>query len=149
MKSRRHHQSANRSRWAWNNSPDGLRNRRAKADARREAIATTLPPVCEGPAPLSEWQTIVVTLYVPTHGRCDQHATVIDGHRVGLLSATEIGRRVAAAIHKRPSGDVMADVRRDELAAARETMCVSFSTPSPDAARWPADTKSTPAQAWA
>jgi hypothetical protein len=39
MKSRRHHQSAKRSRWAWNNSPDGLRNRRAKADARREAAA--------------------------------------------------------------------------------------------------------------
>jgi hypothetical protein len=35
VKSRRHH----RSRWAWNNSPDGLRNRRAKADARREAMA--------------------------------------------------------------------------------------------------------------
>ena len=75
MKSRRHHQSAKRSRWAWNNSPDGQRNRRAKADARREAIAAALPPVYEGPAPLSEWQTLTVTLYVPAHGRCDQHAT--------------------------------------------------------------------------
>ena len=118
MKSRRHHQSAKRSRWAWNNSPDGLRNRRAKADARREAIAAALPPVYEGPAPLSEWQTITVTLYVPTHGRCDQHATVIDGQRVGLLSATEIGRRVAAMIRKRPSLSVIAEVRRDEWRGA-------------------------------
>ncbi len=76
-------------------------------------MAATLPPVYEGPAPLSEWQTITVTLYVPTHGRCDQHATVIDGERVGLLSATEIGRRVAAMVHKRPSDALMADVRRE------------------------------------
>ena len=66
MKSRRYHQSAKRSRWAWNNSPDGLRNRRAKADARREAIAehlgaiawsyigkpmSDLPAVAAAPAP--------------------------------------------------------------------------------------------------
>ena len=97
MKSRRHHQSAKRSRWAWNNSPDGLRNRRAKADARREAIAAALPPVYEGPAPLSEWQTITVTLYVPTHGRCDQHAAVIDGQHLMLLS-TPTGRPVSATM---------------------------------------------------
>ena len=55
MKSRsRHH----RSKWAHCNTPDALRRRRAKADARREAIAAALPPVYEGPAPLSEWQTI-------------------------------------------------------------------------------------------
>lgn len=40
MKSRRHHQSAKRSRWAWNNSPDGLRNRRAKADTTRRHYRT-------------------------------------------------------------------------------------------------------------
>lgn len=118
MKSRRHNRSTKRSRWAWNNSPDGLRNRRAKADARREAMAATMPPACEGPAPLSEWQTITVTLYVPTSGRCDQHATVIDGQRVGLLSATEIGRRVTAAIHKRPSDALLADVRREQWLGA-------------------------------
>lgn len=78
-------------------------------------MAATLPPVYEGPAPLSEWQTLTITLYVPTHGRCDQHATVIDGERVGLLSATEIGRRVAALIHKRPSDALLADVRREAL----------------------------------
>ena len=114
MKSCRHHQSAKRSRWAHCNTPDALRRRRAKADAKREAIASTLPPICEGPAPLSEWQTITVTLFVPTSGRCDQHATVIDGQRVGLLSATEIGRRVAAMIHKRPSGEMLADYRRGD-----------------------------------
>lgn len=148
MKSRHHYQSAKRSRWAWNNSPDGLRNRRAKADARREAIAAALPPVYEGPAPLSEWQTITVTLYVPTHGRCDQHAAVIDGQRVGLLSATEIGRRVAAAIRKRPSDAVLADMWRDDLDAARDAMRASSSAPAQDAARWPADTTSTMQPAW-
>lgn len=110
MKSRSHHQ---RSRWAHANTPDALRRRRAKNDARREALAATLPPAYEGPAPLSEWQSITVTLFVPTSGRCDQHATVIDGQRVGLLSATEIGRRVAAAIHKRPSDALLADYRRE------------------------------------
>lgn len=73
-----------------------------------------LPPAEPGPEPGSLWQTLTVTLYVPTSGRCDQHATVIDGQRVGLLSATEIGRRVAAAIHKRPSGEVLADYRRGD-----------------------------------
>ena len=145
MKSRiRHH----RSKWAHCNTPDALRRRRAKADARREAIAAALPPVYEGPAPLSEWQTITVTLYVPTHGRCDQHAAVIDGQRVGLLSATEIGRRVAAMIRKRPSDAVLADMWRDDLEAAREAMRASSSAPAQDAARWPADTKSMTRPAW-
>lgn len=112
MKSRRR----NRSRWAHVNSPEGLRRRKAKADARREALAASLPPVYVPPLPLTEWQTITVTLLVPTGGRCDQHATLIDGERVGLLSATEIGRRVAAAIRKRPSIEVLADIRRDESA---------------------------------
>lgn len=118
MKSHRHHQSTNRSRWAHCNTPEALRRRRAAADAKREAMAATLPPVYAGPAPLSEWQTIVITLYVPTHGRCDQHAAVIDGERVGLLSATEIGRRVAASIHKRPSDALLADVRREQWLGA-------------------------------
>ena len=85
------------------------------ADAKREAMAATLPPVYEGPAPLSEWQTITVTLYVPTHGRCDQHATVIDG------------QRVAAMIRKRPSDAALADMWRDDLEAAREAMRASSS----------------------
>lgn len=44
-----------------------------------------LPPVPTGPEPLTLWQRIVVEVYVPTSGRCDQHAAVIDGERVGLL----------------------------------------------------------------
>jgi len=95
----RHH----RSRWAHCNTPDALRRRRAANDARREALAATLPPVPADPTPGDLWQTVTVQVYVPTHGRCDQHAAVIDGERVGLLSATEIGRRVAAALRKRPS----------------------------------------------
>lgn len=106
--------SRNRSRWAHVNSPEGLRRRRAIADARREALAATLPPAYEQPAPLTEWQTITLTLLVPTCGRCDQHAVMIDGERIGLLSATEIGRRVAAAVRKRPSVELQAEVRRDE-----------------------------------
>lgn len=111
MKSRRRN---HRSKWAHVNSHEGLRRRRAIADARREALAATLPPAYEPPAPLTEWQTITVTLLVPTCGRCDQHAVMIDGERVGLLSATEIGRRVATAVRKRPSVDVQAEIRRDQ-----------------------------------
>lgn len=76
-----------------------------------------MPPAFEPPPPLTEWQTITVTLLVPTAGRCDQHATLIDGERIGLLSATEIGRRVAAMIRKRPSVDLQAEIRRDEWAS--------------------------------
>lgn len=109
MQSRRKH----RSRWAHCNTPAALRRRRAAADAKREALAATLPPVPTGPEPLALWQTITVQLYVPTSGRCDQHATVIDGERVGLLSATQIGVKVREAIRKRPSVDLLADARRE------------------------------------
>ena len=109
MKSRRRNRSANR--WAWNNSPEGLRNRRAKADARREALAATLPPIPDDPEPGSVWQTLVIlgshgqemhrlTLYVPARGkRCDQHAGA-DGR---LWTATDAGRWAAGHIAKRPS----------------------------------------------
>lgn len=125
MKSR----SRNRSRWAHANSPDGLRHRQAVADAKREAIASALPAAYSPPAPLSPWQTVLVldadgkemhrvSLYVPTDGhRCDQHAADIDGERA-LLSATEIGRRVAAMIRKRPSVYLQAEIRRDEWRSA-------------------------------
>ena len=53
-----------------------------------------------------------IRLYVPTHGRCDQHAAEIDGQRCGLmLTATEIGRRVAGMVCKRPSVAALAEVR--------------------------------------
>ena len=104
---RRHH----RSKWHHCNTPDALRRRRAANDARREAIAATLPPIPADPIPGDLWQTVTVQVYVPTAGRCDQHATVIDGERVGLLSATDIGRRVAAALCKRPSFAAQADTR--------------------------------------
>lgn len=108
MQSRRH----NRSRWAHCNTPEAKRRRRAAADARREAMAATLPPVSTGPEPLALWQTITVHLYVPTSGRCDQHAAVIDGERIGLLSATQIGVKVREAIRKRPSLDLLGEERR-------------------------------------
>ena len=129
MKSPRHHHRAKRSRWAHANTPEALRRRQAKADARREAIAATLPPVDPAPDPLSLWQTVLVldahgevmhsiTLRVPTDGhRCDQHAAEIDGQRA-LMTATEVGRRVASMIHKRPSQALQADIRREQWTAA-------------------------------
>jgi len=117
----RHH---TRNRWAHANTPEALRRRRAQADARREAIAALLPPACTGPEPLSLCQTVLVlgpdgsvqhriALYVPTHGRCDQHAAEVDGER-RLVTATEVGRLVAGMIRKRPSVAVVAEVRREE-----------------------------------
>ena len=114
------HRRNHRSKWAHVNTPDGLRRRRAIADARREALAVSLPPAVEAPAPGTHWQRIVIDLHVPTSGRCDQHATLIDGERVGLLSATEIARRVRGLICSRPSVSLMADARRDLCATARD-----------------------------
>lgn len=111
MQSPRDHRRAKRSRWAHANTPEALRRRRAAADARREAMAATLPQVQSGPAPLSVWQRIEIVLYVPTSGRCDQHAVVIDGDRVGLLSASQLGVRVREMVRKRPSVETMAEVR--------------------------------------
>lgn len=117
MNSRRRHHK--RSRWAHCNTPEALRRRKAKRDAEREAIAATLPPAYAPPEPLTHWQRIVIDLYVPTGGRCDQHAALIDGERVGLLSATQIGALVREMIRKRPSVDLVAEVRREEWAEAR------------------------------
>lgn len=113
----------NRSRWAHVNTPAGLRRRRALADAKREEMAATLPPAYAAPAPLTLWQRITIELYVPVGDhRCDQHAVVIDDERVGLLGATEIGRRVAATIRKRPSVALQAEIRRDEARSGDAAM---------------------------
>ena len=109
MQSRRRH---HRSRWHHCNTPEARRRRRATADARREAMAATLPPIPDEPAPLSVWQRIEVVLYVPMSGRCDQHAVEIDGVRVELLSASQIGVLVRELVRKRPSVEAMADCRR-------------------------------------
>lgn len=122
MKSRRR---LKRSRWR--NDPHSLRRRKAEADAAREALAAALPPVYAGPEPLTLWQTVEVrgphgelqhriALYVPTHGRCDQHAAEINGQRCDRMqTATEVGRTVAGWIEKRPSTALLADWRRDAL----------------------------------
>ena len=98
-------------------------------DARREAIAATLPPVYAGPEPLSVWQTITVcgagvdctiTLYVPRAGRCDQHAVTIDGKVRPMVTATEIGRMVASMIYKRPSVAVLGEFRKNGFSARDE-----------------------------
>ena len=131
MKSPSRHQSPKRSRWAHCNTPDGLRRRKAAADAKREALAADLPPVYAGPEPLSAWQTVqvldsagrvahTIALYVPTTGRCDQHAAEVDGAR-RLVTATDVGRIVAGLIHKRPSTAVLADMRRDEWAERQDS----------------------------
>jgi hypothetical protein len=121
MKSPRRH----RSRWSHVNTPDGLRRRKAKIDARREALAATLPPVYAGPEPLSLWQSVQVldgagrvlhsiALHVPTAGRCDQHAAVVDGVRCDrMLTATDVGRMVSGMVRKRPSVSMLAEWRSD------------------------------------
>ena len=105
MQSRAHRRNAKR------NTRKAIRRRRALQDARREAWAATLPPIEADPEPLSLWQTITVELYVPTSGRCDQFAAVVNGERVGLLGATEIGRAVAKRVIKRPSYAIRAELR--------------------------------------
>jgi hypothetical protein len=122
FKTRRRYRSA----WAHCNTPDGLRNRRAKADARRELLAATLPPIDPGPQPMESWQTVQVldahgnvmhsiALLVPMPGnRCDQHAASIDGKRCAALqTATEIGRTVAGWIAKRPSFSLLSEMRQN------------------------------------
>jgi hypothetical protein len=105
MKNRAHHRNAKR------NTPEAKRRRLARNDARREAWAATLAPIPDDPVPLSLWQTITVELYVPTDGRCDQFATVVNGERVGLLGATDIGREAAKKVSKRPSYAIRAKMR--------------------------------------
>jgi hypothetical protein len=117
-----HSHTHNRSRWAHVNTPDGLRRRRAAADAKREALSATLPPAVDAPAPFTHWQRVVVDLYVPTHGRCDQHAAVIDGERAGLLSATQVAVKVRGLIRSRPSVNVLADARRDVCVSVRDEL---------------------------
>lgn len=109
MHSRRPH----RSRWAHANTPDAKLRRRAAADAKREELAASLPPAYAGPEPLSHWQTLTIQVYVPTHGRCDQHAVLIDGEEAGLLSATQIAAAVRKRIKPRPSQSLLGDWRRD------------------------------------
>lgn len=108
-----HSPSTHRSRWAHANTPAAKRRRRARDDAAREALVAALQPVYAGPEPLSHWQRVTVDVYVPTSGRCDQWAAVIDGERVGLLSATGIGVAVRKAIRSRPSVALLADWRRE------------------------------------
>ncbi len=125
MKSPRRH----RSRWSHVNTPCGLRRRKAKIDARREALAATLPPVYAGPEPLSLWQSVQmldgagrvlhsIALYVPSEpSRCDQHAAMVDGVPCDkMLTATHLGRLVAGWVPKRPSAALLAEWRGDLLA---------------------------------
>lgn len=87
-------------------------------------MAAPLPPIDYGPEPGEHWQTVQVlgshgqvmhtlSVYVPTAGRCDQHAAEVDGVRQArMLTATDIGRLVATWIAKRPSSDALAEARR-------------------------------------
>jgi hypothetical protein len=93
------------------NTPEALRRRRALMDARREALAASLPPIPADPTPGELWQRVVVELYVPTSGRCDQHAVVIDGERVGLMGGIGIGRAVASRVQKRLNRSQRAELR--------------------------------------
>lgn len=101
--------SANKN--ARRNTPEALRRRRALMDSRREAMAASLLPIHSDPTPGELWQRIVVELYVPTSGRCDQHAVVIDGERVGLMGGISIGRAVASRVSKRLNRSQRAEER--------------------------------------
>lgn len=117
MNTRRRNHRPKRSRWAHVNTPPGLRNRKAKADAKREAIAARIVDPYRPPEPLTLWQEFSVRIYVPADGsgaRCDQHATVINGERVGLLSATQIGAKLRGMVKPRPSVARQAEIRREE-----------------------------------
>lgn len=77
---------------------------------------------------MSVWQRVQVlgsdgqvlhtlTLYVPTNARCDQFPAEIDGQRCDvMLTPTEVGKRVAAMVYKRPSQAIQAQLRRELLA---------------------------------
>jgi hypothetical protein len=126
MKSRRPHRQRTGRTWAHVNSPAGLIRRRARADAKREALAATLPPVYRGPDPGTVWRRVVVldgadqvlmdaVLYVPLcSSRCDQLAGMIDGQRMDrMTTATEIAEKVRGVIGKRPSVRLLADMQRE------------------------------------
>lgn len=130
MKSRSPHRqraSGKGRTWAHVNSPAGLIRRRARADAKREALAATLPPVYRGPEPGTVWRRVVVLdgadqvlldalLYVPLcQARCDQLAGMIDGKRMDrMTTATQIAEKVRGAIGKRPSIKLLADMQRED-----------------------------------
>ncbi len=130
-------------RGRWDNSREGIRRRKAAADAKREALAASLPPIPPDPEPLSVWQTVLVldahgevmhrvVLHVPIPGhRCDQHAAEVDGVRQ-LLTATAVGQRVASMIAKRPSVALQADLRREAfLGADTGAACENAASISP------------------
>lgn len=130
MKSRRPHRQRTGRTWAHVNTRDGMIRRRARADARREALAATMPPVYRGPEPGSVWRRVVVedgagrvvmdaVLYVPMcAARCDQLAGMIDGQCMSrMTTATQIAEKVRGAIGKRPSVRLLADTQREETMA--------------------------------
>jgi len=123
VNTRRRNQRRKRGSWAHVNTPRGLRNRKAKADARREEIAARIVDPYRPPEPLTLWQSFTVDLYVPTAGHCHQHAAVINGERVGLLSATQIAAKLRGMIKPRPSQALQAEIRRDEWMDALEASC--------------------------
>ena len=58
-------------------------------------------------------------------------AVLIDGERVGMLSATGIARRVRGLIRSRPSVGVLADARRDLCASARDELDAAMAREEP------------------
>lgn len=115
MSNRRRHRR--RSKWAHVNTPSGLRARSAKADAKREAIAARIVEPYRPPEPLTLWQSITIDLYVPARcsgARCEQHAAVINGECIGLLSATQIAAKLRGMVRKRPSVELQEEIMREE-----------------------------------
>ncbi len=111
MQSHPRYRQASRTRSRHLNTPDAIKRRRAKADARREAACANLPPIPAEPQTGDVWVVLKIegptglvlhsrTLYVPARGkRCDQHAD--ESGR--LVSATDAAEWLRGAIPKRPS----------------------------------------------
>jgi HNH endonuclease len=83
------------------------------------------PPLPEAPMAGTLHQTVqvldgagrvlhTIALHVPTAGRCDQHAAVVDGARCDrMLTATDVGRMVSGMVRKRPSVAIISEWRAD------------------------------------
>ena len=121
MKRRRIHR---RSKWAHCNSPEALRRRRAKLDARREELAALLPSADYGPEPGDHIATVVIlvgsdaheahrlVLTAPSSGRCERNRAEIDSVPVpGGMTATEVARWLREALPRRPSRNAIAEAQ--------------------------------------
>lgn len=130
MKSPARNCSPKHRRWAHVNTPDGLRRRQAKADARREERSATLPSVYAGPAPLSAWQTVHVLQF-------DAYCAARQARPPGLNLPATICRASRAV--QRPAPDAQpSPVFGAGSTAGRIDPVAPLAPPPPPPRAWPA-----------